>query len=111
MDKDRAIEAFILAQPRTVPYSGLEASIRERFGADCGWDRDRIAAYWRRATTVRPGTVCRLDQDHELRRFIEDRLFRLTLDELRTACVEEFGPDRAPARSSLHRYSQKLRRA
>ncbi len=110
MPNDREIEAFILDQPRTVPYSDLERAVRARFGADCGWNRDRIVAFWQQATTVKPGTPSRLDQDPEVRQFIDDRLFRLTLDEIHAACLEAFGATRTPARSSLHRYSQRVRR-
>lgn len=107
---NRQIEAFILEAPRTMTYSELEAAVRERFGAS-GWTAERIAEFWTARSEVRACRLGLLDRDGEVRRFVDDRLFRMTLDEMLEACRSVFGDARTPSRSALHRYSQRVRHA
>lgn len=110
MLRSHDIEAFILAQPMTMTYSEIEKAVHERFGADCGWTRLHIMALWLDNITVRKGTFSAFDRDPEVREFVNDRLFRVSLDELRALCLATFGAERAPSRSALHRHSQRIRR-
>ncbi|KAA0683347.1 hypothetical protein [Roseomonas genomospecies 6] len=111
MSDDRDIQTFILAAPREMTFSVLERVIQEQFGDDCGWSRSRITAFWNAQHPVKKGVRSRVCDDAELRRFVDDRLSRLTLDEVRCAAIEAFGADRVPSRSALHRYWQWARRA
>ncbi len=110
MDKS-GIEAFIVAAPRTFTWSELHNAVRQRFGEELaeGWTKDRIALVWASAHPMRRGLTAWYDRDPEVKRFVDDRLFRLTLTEIYDACVKMFGAERAPSRSALHRYSQQVR--
>lgn len=110
MTDDADIEAFILAADRNAGFSDLEAMVADRFGADAGWTKERIADFWRWSVPVLSGKPSRLERDHDVRRFVEDRLHRQTLDEIRAACAAAFGAARTPSRSALHRYGSRLRR-
>jgi hypothetical protein len=57
---------------------------------------------------IRHRKPCKIDNDPELKAFIYRMPTYKTLDEIVTACEEEFGVERAPSRSSLHRYLQGL---
>jgi hypothetical protein len=57
------------------------------------------------------GSISRVAQDSELRSFIHSIDREITLVELRKMLVSEFGEDRVPSRSSLHRYIQKVQRS
>ncbi|SMH32079.1 hypothetical protein [Azospirillum agricola] len=111
MNRDRDIQAFILEAPRTMTFSDVEKAVRVRFGDECGWSRSRIVAFWNERMPVKSGVRPRLDDDVELRRFVDDRLTRLTLDDVRAAAIAVFGVDRVPSRSALHRYWQRVRGA
>lgn len=108
--RDRDIQAFILAAPRSMTFSDLEQAVRERFGDDCGWARSRIVMFWNERNPVTKGRRQRIDDDGEVRSFVDDRLHRLTLDEVRAAAIEAFGAERVPSRSALYRYWQRARR-
>lgn len=50
-----------------------------------------------------------IKSDDEIRSFIHGIKQSMTLDQIHEACVDEFGKDRAPSRSSVHRYLQSLK--
>ncbi|HYH19125.1 MAG TPA: hypothetical protein VD995_10965 [Azospirillum sp.] len=106
---DPEVEAFILKAPRTMTYSDLERAIRGRFGAERAWSAQQVAVFWSRTEAAVRRTHSRLATDDEVRRFVDDRLFRLTLNQVLDACTAEFGAARTPSRSALHRYSQQLK--
>ncbi|MBF0456249.1 MAG: hypothetical protein HQL72_15705 [Magnetococcales bacterium] len=52
----------------------------------------------------------KIRKDPELQDYIHDIARHMMLDEIRQACVERFGEERTPSRSSISRYLQKIRR-
>lgn len=46
-----------------------------------------------------------IDRDPEVATFIANRLGRMTFSDIREACLDRFGADRAPSRSAIHLYS------
>jgi hypothetical protein len=108
-DHDRGVAAFLDRLPRQMTYTQMAAACLERFGADGAWSRTKIAEYWKSRHPRGVGRVSRIDLDPELRDFVEDRLGRLTLDELAEACGERFGPERSPSWSAIQRYAQRRR--
>lgn len=61
-------------------------------------------------TSRRRGSVSKIEADWEVRKFIHDHAERMTYQELEVACRKEFGGKRAPGKSSICRYVQKLRK-
>lgn len=51
-----------------------------------------------------------IEQDPEVAVFIAERLGQITIKQIRSACERTFGIARTPARSSVHRYWQRLRK-
>ena len=49
-----------------------------------------------------------IEKDPELEVFILSLRGSRTISDIRTACVKKFGDKRAPSKSALHRYIQKL---
>ena len=45
-----------------------------------------------------------IDCDDQLAAFIKPKLGRVALHEIARLCHTEFGPDRAPSKSAIHRY-------
>lgn len=68
-----------------------------------------IARYWSRTHPRRKGRPSRLDRDPEIRAFVEDRLDRMTLEQIVRECRDRFD-DRAPSKSAVHRHWNRLRR-
>tara|TARA_Y100000782_G_C10113253_1_gene235478 strand:- start:243 stop:626 length:384 start_codon:yes stop_codon:yes gene_type:complete len=54
------------------------------------------------------GGVSAIDKDPELETFILSLKGPRTIANIRTACAKKFGDKRAPSKSALHRYIQKL---
>lgn len=52
----------------------------------------------------RHGRIPKIWQDRHLREFIDERLTRMPFYALAALCIEAFGKERAPGRSTLHRY-------
>jgi hypothetical protein len=52
----------------------------------------------------RNGRSPKIWRDRHLKEFIDERLTRLPFHALAALCVEVFGKERAPGRSTLHRY-------
>src|SRR6266478_1040337 len=89
--------AFIDQAPPAMTYSELEAAIADRFGRDRRWTRDRIASYCILAREERRRKQSRIERDAELQAFIDDRVERVSLDRLVSACRQRFGKARAPS--------------
>ena len=106
---DPEVAAFIEGLPRHLTYTEMTAACQERFGPERAWSADAIRRYWLKHHPITKGTFSRIDRDAELRLFIEDRIGRMTLDEIVTACETRFGHDRTPSRSTIHLHSQKMR--
>lgn len=107
---DREVREFLDRQPRHATYTDLAEACLARFGAGRAWSRSKIIRYWQANHPARKGHPARIDGDREVRAFLDDRMGRLTLDGLVSACREVFPPLRCPSRSSIHRYWQKVRR-
>lgn len=103
------IANFLEELPRTLTFSEMAEECRRQFG-ERAWSRSRIVRHWYRIHPARKGTASRLDCDADVRSFVEDRLGRLTLDQIVGDCRREFGEQRAPSRSSIHRHFKKVRR-
>ncbi len=52
------------------------------------------------------GRPPKLMTDPVIRAFVDDAMKRMTFQEVADAAREQFGPKRAPGRSSIHRYWQ-----
>lgn len=50
------------------------------------------------------GRTPRILQDTEVKAFIDEAVLRLTFDALHAACLERFGKERTPGKSTMHRY-------
>jgi hypothetical protein len=57
---------------------------------------------------VRPGGNCIIDNDLEIKEYIHNLDRYLPLNDLRDELVKKFGESRAPSRSSIGRYLQKI---
>jgi hypothetical protein len=108
---DEGVRAFIEQQPRHLTFSEMAAACVQQFGPERAWSRSEIEAYWHRTHRPRFGPVSKVDRDPEVRDFLADRLGRLTLDETIRECRKEFGADRTPGRSSVHKFWSRLRTA
>ncbi|MEI7606695.1 MAG: hypothetical protein WCJ64_04860 [Rhodospirillaceae bacterium] len=109
-ERDQEVEDFIRTCPTSMIWSEIVQAIQDRFGEARAWSRTRIVNFWNRVRDASKGRPGKLERDPELARFVEDRLGRMPLHEIEAACRKEFGA-RAPGRSSIHRYHQKLRGA
>ncbi|GAB4365304.1 MAG: hypothetical protein Kow00114_22520 [Kiloniellaceae bacterium] len=49
--------------------------------------------------------------DAEVRAWVDEHLWKMSLDRLASAAIARFGRGRAPSRSALHRYRDGLRKA
>jgi hypothetical protein len=96
------IRRFIEYAPKAATYSELEAQLRERFG-DRAWSRADIVKYCRRGRLTRRSPI---ETDPDLQSFIEERLWRLTLDELVIECRRRFG--RTPSRTAISRHAHRV---
>jgi hypothetical protein len=108
---DREVADFLDRLPRTMPYSEMAAACAERFGPERAWSRAEIILYWERRLPRKWGRFSFVNKDPEVAAFLEDRLGRLTVGEARAACLAQFGPDRTPGRSTIHRFWSRLRAA
>lgn len=52
----------------------------------------------------------RVDRDPEVAAFLIDCFGRMILKEAYTACLDRFGPERTPGRSTIYRYWHKIPR-
>jgi hypothetical protein len=52
----------------------------------------------------RAGHPHKILRDPEVEAFVEDALARMTFQAIADACLERFGPERAPRKSAVHRY-------
>lgn len=104
---DDAVWAHIECLPLSLSYEELAASCVEQFGPERAPTADAIRRLWLRRHPVKAGgkrTWWRLDPEVAL--FVDGRIGRLTVTEIRTLIAERFGASRVPARSALHRYMQ-----
>ena len=58
----------------------------------------------------RRGQIMKVDADPEMREFIMNLNTYLSIKDIVALCVEKFGKARAPSRSALHRWLQRLKR-
>ncbi|WP_096700196.1 hypothetical protein [Magnetospirillum sp. 15-1] len=107
---DEEVREFVDQLHRLATYSEMAEVCLEKFGPDRAWSRSKIVRYWQTERPAHKGYRNRIDGNKELRNFIDERLGRLTLDELATECVKEFGAKNSPSRSSIHRYWDRVRR-
>ncbi len=108
-ERDQEVEDFIRACPRSMTYSEIEQGILERFGTDRIWSRTRVFEFWKGVNGANKGRPWKIDVDPEVLHFIEDRLGRMTYENITAECRRLFGA-RAPSRSTIHRYHQKVRK-
>lgn len=106
---DADIRAFLEGLRRDATYSEMATACRERFGVERAWSRSTIARYWRQTHPIFKGTPSPIESDAEVQAFLDDRLGRLTFEEIAAACRRHFGADRAPSRSAIHRYWKRVR--
>ncbi len=107
-ERDQDVEDFIRSCPPSMTWSEIVTAIKERFGEARAWSRMRIFDFWNTVCGAGKGRPGKLDRDPEVLHFVEDRLGRMTHKDIAAACRQRFG-ERAPARSSIHRYHQKVR--
>lgn len=55
------------------------------------------------------GAPSKIDTDEEVRAFIHDQSCGMTFEQLEAACRVRFGHQRAPSKSAIHRYVQRLK--
>jgi len=65
-------------------------------------DRSRVLTHTRR-------DLMKIENDPELRAFVDDVIRHLTFDEAVAACRQKFGQSRAPGRSTIHRYWTRIK--
>lgn len=53
--------------------------------------------------------LSRIEQDDELRMFIHSFTARDSIEKIAQACAAKFGAERAPSKTSVHRYLQALK--
>lgn len=90
-------------------FEQVEAACRARFGGAAP-SLGTIRRYW--ISRFGPGVRTRravkpprsIVSDPELRAFIDERLSRMTFDEVTAACRMRFGVDRAPSHQTIIRY-------
>lgn len=107
-EHDQEVEDFIRSCPRTMTYSEIGRTIQERFGQARAWSRTRIFEFWTEVSGDSKGRPGKMDTDPEVLHFVDDRIGRMTYSEIEAEGRQRFGP-RAPSRSVLHRYHQKVR--
>ncbi|KQX34110.1 hypothetical protein ASD04_17875 [Devosia sp. Root436] len=66
--------------------------------------KDREAAYTHHVSKVRLASRSRIARDPELAQFILQAAETMLIKEIVAACEERFGVERAPSRSSIHRF-------
>ena len=107
-ERDQEVEDFIRSCPRSMTYSEIGQAIRERFGEERAWSRTRIFNFWEEVNEASKGRPCMIDLDPEVMHFLDDRIGRVKYDDLAAECRQRFGV-RAPSRSTIHRYHQRVR--
>ena len=55
------------------------------------------------------GRLSNIEQDSALETFILTQSASLTIEHIRRECIKEFGEKRAPSKSAIHRYIQRLK--
>jgi hypothetical protein len=106
---DAEIADWLDAQSRQLIYSELARLCVERFG-DRAWSEADIRLHCWNRWEQHPGLKGRIAADPELRRFIEDRLFRWKLDDIRAACLARFGVERTPSRTAIGNHAMVYRK-
>lgn len=109
-DCDEDIREFVDQLPRLMTFSEMADECLKKFGPERAWSRSKIVRYWQAERPRHKGYRNRIEADPEIRAFIDERLGRLTLEEIAAACRQQFGAERSPARSSIHRYWDRVRR-
>ena len=66
---------------------------------------DSLAAWRGLHLCSRPSKI---RSDAELRALVDELLKTKTFQQVAAACLERFGPDRAPGKSAVHRYWQEM---
>lgn len=73
--------------------------------------RRRLAEMGVRKTRFVKASKSPIERDPELATFIAERLGRMVVKDVQSACEDRFGPTRTPSRSAIHRYWERLREA
>ncbi len=107
---DAEVGEFLDRLPRHITYNEMASACARQFGAERAWSRTKIVRYWNATHPARKGKTARIDLDPEVRDFVEDRLGRMTLDELVVACRDRFGPERSPSSTGIHCHWKRLRK-
>lgn len=72
---------------------------------------DALGLKPRKPFSRRQGPHSIFDIDQDVRRFVENQLAtHATFSVIAEECLARFGKDRAPSRSAIHRYYQRLRK-
>jgi hypothetical protein len=106
---DPQIRDFILhSQAET--WSDMAAEVLGRFGAERAWPAELIAEVRREMAPPKAGYASKYQADNEVMDFIGDRADLLTIDTILERGGAQFGPDRFPSRSHLHRLILSVRK-
>lgn len=99
--EDEDVREFVDQLSRLATYTEMAEVCLKKFGPDRAWSRSKIVRYWQAERPAHKGYRNRIGGNQELHDFIDERLGRLTLDELATECVKRFGAKNSPSRSSI----------
>jgi hypothetical protein len=100
-----------------MPYNAVARACLERFGEKRAPTWRQIARYWedRIARGEAPPRCSlrksKIEIDPAVKAFVDEMLPEMGFVALAQACRDIFGPDRAPSKSTLHKYWQKMKRA
>lgn len=105
---DPEVADFVESLPRELGYAELAARIAQRFGAERSWPAEKVRRFWVARHRRRHGVDSSIiDNNPDIRAFVLDRAHRLKLDVILAQARAAFG-DRAPSRTTIHRFVQKL---
>jgi hypothetical protein len=109
---DAAVRAAVIAMPASLSHAQVSARLRRQFGADRAWPagmvRDFVLAHGATGLRGKAGERGRIEQNPQLRAFVDRRIGRGPLNDLLAMVHARFG-SAALSRSGLHRYLQRER--
>ncbi len=114
---DDELRSFVDALTPRIPYKAVACACLERFGGKRAPTWRQIARYWedRIARGEAPSRYLlrrpKIELDAAVKTFVDEMLPEMGFVALAQACRDVFGPDRAPSKSTLHKYWQKMGRA
>jgi hypothetical protein len=101
-----AVQAAVKNLPASDVVDVLTQQLREVAGAIPQGKPAPALAVLRDLT---PGRLSNIEQDPELEAFILRQSACLSIEHIRRECIKKFGAERAPSRSGLNRYINKLK--